>query len=99
MLARLSFLTAGESHGPALTGLLDGVPAGVPLAPADLALQLRRRRHGHGRSPRQQLEHDVVAVEERSGWPLRASSEHRRRQRRHRRSAISRCAGAGRRRR
>jgi chorismate synthase len=39
------------------------VPAGVPLAPADLALQLRRRRHGHGRSPRQQLEHDVVAVE------------------------------------
>lgn len=62
MLTRLRLLTAGESHGPALTGLLDGVPAGIPLAEADFALELKRRRHGHGRSPRQQLEQDVLEV-------------------------------------
>jgi chorismate synthase len=55
-------LTAGESHGPGLTGILDGVPAGIPLCEEDFALQLRRRRAGHGRSPRQQLERDVVQV-------------------------------------
>jgi chorismate synthase len=62
MFARLRMLTAGESHGPGLTGILDGVPAGIPLAEEDFALQLRRRRAGHGRSPRQQLERDVVQV-------------------------------------
>jgi chorismate synthase len=55
-------LSAGESHGPGLTGILDGVPAGIPLSEEDFALQLRRRRGGHGRSPRQQLERDVVQV-------------------------------------
>jgi chorismate synthase len=55
-------LTAGESHGPGLTGILDGVPAGIPLREEDFATQLRRRRGGHGRSPRQQLERDVVQV-------------------------------------
>jgi chorismate synthase len=62
MFARLRFLTAGESHGTALTGILDGMVAGVSLTPDDFALQMRRRRHGHGRSPRQQLEQDVVEV-------------------------------------
>jgi chorismate synthase len=62
MLTRLKMLTAGESHGSALTGLLDGVPAGVPLTREAFALQLKRRRHGHGRSPRQQLEVDDVVV-------------------------------------
>ncbi|MDP2345682.1 MAG: chorismate synthase [Deltaproteobacteria bacterium] len=62
MLTRLKLLTAGESHGSALTGILDGVPAGVPLTKQEFALQLKRRRHGHGRSPRQQLEVDDVVV-------------------------------------
>lgn len=62
MFARLRFLTAGESHGAALTGILDGMVAGVSLTPDDFAVQMRRRRHGHGRSPRQQLEQDVVEV-------------------------------------
>ena len=62
MFARLRMLTAGESHGPGLTGILDGIPAGIPLSEEDFALQLRRRRAGHGRSPRQQLERDVVQV-------------------------------------
>lgn len=60
MLTRLKLLTAGESHGTALTGILDGVPAGVPLAPEDFASELKRRRHGYGRSARQQLEVDLV---------------------------------------
>jgi len=63
MLSRLRLLTAGESHGTGLTGILDGIPAGIPLSEDDFALQLRRRRGGHGRSPRQQLERDVVHVQ------------------------------------
>jgi chorismate synthase len=63
MLSRLRLLTAGESHGPGLTGILDGVPAGIPLTEEDFALQLRRRRGGHGRSPRQKLERDAVQLQ------------------------------------
>jgi chorismate synthase len=61
-VTRLRFLTAGESHGPMLTGILDGVPAGIVLDRDELAHQLRRRRQGHGRSPRQQLEQDHVEI-------------------------------------
>jgi chorismate synthase len=59
---RLRFLTAGESHGPMLTGILDGVPAGVILDREELARQMKRRRHGYGRSPRQLLETDDVQI-------------------------------------
>ena len=62
MLTRLRMLTAGESHGPALVGILDGLPRGVALEPADLALALRRRRTVAGRSARQQIEDDDVQV-------------------------------------
>ena len=62
MLTRLKLLTAGESHGLALTGILEGVPSGVALTPEDFARQLKRRRHGHGRSARQLLEVDDVVV-------------------------------------
>jgi len=61
-VTRLRFLTAGESHGPMLTGILDGVPAGLHLDKAGVEGQLRRRRQGHGRSPRQQLEQDDVQI-------------------------------------
>jgi chorismate synthase len=63
MLARLRLTTAGESHGTGLTGILDGIPAGIPLSEEDFARELRRRRAGHGRSPRQRLETDVVQVQ------------------------------------
>lgn len=56
----LRFLTAGESHGPALTGVLDGVPAGLSLDAEAIRADLVRRQGGHGRSGRQQIEHDDV---------------------------------------
>ncbi|PKL47800.1 MAG: chorismate synthase [Candidatus Riflebacteria bacterium HGW-Riflebacteria-2] len=58
----LRFLTAGESHGIALTGIIDGMPAGVKIAPADFAAVLKRRRAGYGRGARQQVEADEVRV-------------------------------------
>jgi chorismate synthase len=56
----LRFLTAGESHGPALTAILDGVPAGLPLAEEDVNLQLRRRQKGYGSGGRMRIERDQV---------------------------------------
>ncbi|MHB8718098.1 MAG: chorismate synthase [Candidatus Dormibacteria bacterium] len=59
----LRFLTAGESHGPELTVVIDGVPAGLPLdAARDLDPDLRRRQGGHGRGKRQQIEQDSARV-------------------------------------
>src|SRR2546428_13950114 len=45
----LRFLTAGESHGPALLATLDGIPAGMRLTREEIDSQLRRRQHGDGR--------------------------------------------------
>ncbi|GAC1513414.1 MAG: chorismate synthase [Chloroflexota bacterium] len=56
----LRFLTAGESHGPALSGILDGVPAGLELSHDLIDRDLTRRQGGHGRSGRQRIEHDRV---------------------------------------
>jgi chorismate synthase len=58
----LRYLTAGESHGPALVGILEGLPAGVPYNRAALAHQLARRRLGHGRSPRMAFEEDRFEI-------------------------------------
>jgi chorismate synthase len=58
----LILATAGESHGPALVGILTGLPAGLVLDRAAIDRDLARRQQGYGRSPRQQLEHDVVEV-------------------------------------
>jgi chorismate synthase len=58
----LALTTAGESHGPALVAILTGLPAGLGLDRAAIDDDLRRRREGYGRSPRQQLEHDEVEV-------------------------------------
>jgi chorismate synthase len=55
-------LTAGESHGKALVAVLEGLPAGVAFSSADLAAELARRRHGHGRGGRQKLETDAFEV-------------------------------------
>ncbi|MBA2642562.1 MAG: chorismate synthase [Actinobacteria bacterium] len=58
----LGLATAGESHGPALVAILTGLPAGLELDRAAIDDDLRRRREGYGRSPRQQLERDEVEV-------------------------------------
>ncbi len=56
----LRFLTAGESHGPSLVAILEGMPAGMPIDPAALQREMRRRQLGYGRGPRMQLETDTV---------------------------------------
>lgn len=58
----LRFLTAGESHGPALTAILEGMPAGVPIDRAYIENELRRRWLGYGRGPRQRIETDVLSI-------------------------------------
>ncbi len=61
--AVLRFLTAGESHGPQLTVVIDGVPAGLDLdAVRDIDPDLRRRQGGHGRGKRQQIESDSATI-------------------------------------
>jgi chorismate synthase len=58
----LELATAGESHGPALVGIVSGLPAGLVLDRDAIDADLRRRQQGYGRSPRQQIETDEVEV-------------------------------------
>ncbi|GAB3522429.1 chorismate synthase [Arthrobacter monumenti] len=58
----LRWLTAGESHGPALVGILEGVPAGVELTTARIQDALARRRLGYGRGARMKFEQDQVRI-------------------------------------
>jgi chorismate synthase len=58
----MRWLTAGESHGPALVGILEGVPASVHVTTADIDEDLRRRRLGFGRGARQNFEADKVRI-------------------------------------
>jgi chorismate synthase len=58
----LRWITAGESHGPALVAVLDGLPAGVEVTTADLARDLGRRRLGYGRGARMKFEQDEVEL-------------------------------------
>ena len=58
----LRYLTAGESHGPALTAIIEGLPAGVPLREDDLATHLRRRQQGFGSGGRMKIERDRAAI-------------------------------------
>ena len=58
----LRFLTAGESHGPALTAILDGLPAGVPLPAEVINRELARRQQGYGSGGRMKIEKDTVQV-------------------------------------
>ena len=58
----LRWLTAGESHGPALVAILEGMPAGVGVTTAEIAEQLRRRRLGAGRGARMKFEADEVTI-------------------------------------
>ncbi|MEO6081509.1 MAG: chorismate synthase [Umezawaea sp.] len=58
----LRWITAGESHGPALVAVLEGMVAGVEVTTSDLTVQLERRRLGFGRSPRMGFEADEVQI-------------------------------------
>jgi chorismate synthase len=58
----LRWLTAGESHGPALVAVLEGVPAGVQVTTAEITRELARRRLGYGRGARMKFEQDQVEV-------------------------------------
>ena len=62
MLHRLKFLTAGESHGKGLSGILEGFPAGVPLTEAVIAQDLVRRQMGYGRGGRMKIETDHAEI-------------------------------------
>ena len=59
---RFRFLTAGESHGPSLGAVVEGVPAGLALAEADLEADLARRQRGYGRGARQTIERDHARI-------------------------------------
>ncbi|HEV8632140.1 MAG TPA: chorismate synthase [Thermoanaerobaculia bacterium] len=61
-MRRLVLTTAGESHGPGLTAILQGLPAGLRVDFDFLARELHRRQHGHGRGRRMQIESDAVEV-------------------------------------
>jgi chorismate synthase len=56
------FVTAGESHGPGLTAIVEGLPAGLELAPEDIDTDLARRQLGHGRGGRMKIEKDRAEV-------------------------------------
>jgi chorismate synthase len=61
-MAQLVVRTAGESHGPAIVALVEGLPAGVPVDTALVDADLARRQGGYGRGSRQQIEQDRVEI-------------------------------------
>ena len=61
-MSRLRYLTAGESHGPGLTAVLDGCPAGLEVDPGAVDAELGRRQSGYGRGDRQSIEQDRVRI-------------------------------------
>lgn len=61
-MGNLRFLTAGESHGKGLTGIIEGIPSGVPLASEDIDKDLRRRQGGYGRGGRMKIETDHAEI-------------------------------------
>ena len=58
----MRYLTAGESHGPRLTAIIEGVPAGLPLTADFINAELRRRQGGYGRGARMKIESDQVEI-------------------------------------
>jgi len=62
MLSRLKYLTAGESHGKGLLGIIDGIPAGLEISESYISDQLHRRQQGHGRGGRMKIETDFAEL-------------------------------------
>src|SRR3989337_2967933 len=71
-MARFDFVTAGESHGPGLTAVVEGMPAGLLLDREQLDADMARRQLGHGRGGRMKIERDSAQVTSgvRHGRPL-----------------------------
>ncbi|MGH7293862.1 MAG: chorismate synthase [Polyangiaceae bacterium] len=61
-MSRLRWFTAGESHGPRLTAIVEGVPSGLPLLAEDIDADLARRQRGYGRGGRMKIETDRVEI-------------------------------------
>src|SRR5579862_9306601 len=61
-MSRLRWITAGESHGPRLTAIIEGLPAGLPLLASDIDHELARRQKGYGRGGRMKIETDRVEI-------------------------------------
>ena len=82
-MSTLRFLTAGESHGPSLTGILEGIPAGLSLKLENINRDLARRQKGYGRGGRMKIETDTVKIlsgmrfGETLGSPITLSVENR----------------------
>ena len=62
MLEKIRYLTAGESHGKGLMGIIDGIPAGLDISEEYIKNQLSRRQKGHGRSNRMKMENDYAEI-------------------------------------
>lgn len=62
MLNRIKFLTAGESHGQGLLGILDGMPSGLEISEDYIGIHLARRQMGHGRGGRMKIEKDRAEI-------------------------------------
>ncbi|MCH8871941.1 chorismate synthase, partial [candidate division KSB1 bacterium] len=58
----MRYLTAGESHGQGLVGILEGIPAGLEITEEDIAVDLKRRQMGHGRGGRMKIEQDKAQI-------------------------------------
>ncbi|MDP4169416.1 MAG: chorismate synthase [Bacillota bacterium] len=58
----MKYITAGESHGPQLTAIIEGMPSGMPLSAEDINEELARRQKGYGRGRRMQIEKDRVEI-------------------------------------
>jgi chorismate synthase len=61
-MSRLRWMTAGESHGPRLTAVVEGIPSGLPLLAEDIDVDLGRRQRGYGRGGRMKIETDQVEI-------------------------------------
>ena len=61
-MQKLRFLTSGESHGPALMAILEGLPAGISISEEFIATQLKRRQQGYGRGGRMKIEQDFAKI-------------------------------------
>ena len=62
MLSKIKFLTAGESHGKALIGIIQGIPAGLEISADYINAELSRRQQGYGRSNRMNIENDKAII-------------------------------------
>ena len=61
-MAVLRYLTAGETHGKALTAIIEGMPSGIPVSKEKIDQMLAKRQKGYGRGGRMQIEHDQAEI-------------------------------------